>query len=171
MNTSKTFCNVMRNKKNTVILWLCSKYKSLPIEDAEDIVQDSSIDLWQWCNKKGFDNLTENDYVALWKRFCRNKTSRWYKKVSCDSALDETKLRTLPADSDEGITIMRRELMYDCLENMNPKEQTLINMVLENKEAIEICSVLGFKNKTVLKNIKCRTIQKMKREVMHRIAS
>lgn len=171
MNTSKTFCNVVRNRENAVMLWLCNKYKGMPVEEAEDIVQESCIDLWIWCNRKGYTDLTETDYVNLWKKFCRNKTSKWLKNRFSDSVLDDEKRMLLPACSDENVELTRRELLYECIERMNHKEKTLITMVLDSKDAIDICSVLGFKDKNVLKNIKCRTIQKMKRDILHRIAS
>jgi prophage antirepressor-like protein len=47
-------------------------------------------------------------------------------------------------------------------EILSDKERALMNMLLDGFSAEDICQILGYKDTSVLKNVKCRALRKMK---------
>lgn len=164
-HTMEVFNHVVFNNMCNIISWLRRKYQSLSEDDAEDIVQESSIDLWSWAKDKDCANWKESDYMNLWFTFCRNKCTHWLKKSSKTTELSDTMLRILEDSTDSNIQMTKREMLYNYMERMNDKDRTLIRMTLEGKDNETICKALGLKNKAVLKNIKCRVLKRMKRDL------
>lgn len=170
-NGTQVFNRVMRDGKNTMALWLRGIFNGLSKDDAADIVQESSVDLWLWCNKNGRTNLGEKDVFRLWMTFCRFKHSHWMSKASKMTPLSDVVINTTADDSYNESLMEKRAILYDCLDSIGDKERTLMTMTMDGKDTDEICSALGFKNKDVLKNFKCRTLKKMKREMSLRMAA
>lgn len=170
IQTLPVFTRVINNNKTAVALWLCGRYNTISMDDAEDIVQDSCVALWQWSECHPEMTLGESDIMNLWKVFTRNTCTHFLKKKSCQTPFDEASYDICVSDADDAIR-MKREMVYDFIDGMNDRDRTLITMTLDGYDNDDICKVLGFKNKAVLKNIKCRTIQKMKRVLSQKMAA
>lgn len=164
-NSDNMFCKVMKNRRQTVANWLHSKYPALSNEDAEDIIQESSADLWIWIKNKGFATWDETDYVRLWIAFCKNKCTHWLRKVSKFTQLSDSTLRVVTESSEDSTQLTVRDAFYSYVDKMNNRDNALIQMLIEGQGNDTICKSLGLKNKAVLKNIKCRVLARMKRDL------
>lgn len=165
-NSDNMFCKVMTTRRSNVTKWLCSKYSSLSIEDVEDIVQESSMDLWIWIKDQDVTGWHEADYVRLWIAFCKNKCTHWLRKNSKFTKLNNSTNCIIAENSNDNIQLMKREIFYSYIDKMNNRDNTLLQMLLEGAGNDTICKTLGLKNKAVLKNIKCRIITRMKRDLV-----
>jgi len=47
-------------------------------------------------------------------------------------------------------------------DGLSDKERALMNMLLDGFSVEDICQTLGYKETSVLKNVKCRALRKMK---------
>lgn len=171
IQTLSVFSRVISNNKTFAAKWLRGRYNTISMDDAEDIVQDSCVALWQWSECHPEKTLGENDMMNLWKAIIRNTCTHFLKKKSCLTSFDDASYNVCVSDADDAISQLKREMVYNFIDGMNDRDRTLITMTLNGCDSDDICKALGFKNKAVLKNIKCRTIQKMKRGLSQKMAA
>lgn len=165
----KIFECVMMSNRTDVVRWLCSKYKGLSLEDSEDIVQESCVEVW----KKGDEvkSMTEKHIVNLWKTICRNRYTHWLREHSFTEEWDDARLqygweeRDFGWDRGDYEKLTKREMMYSYIDHLAAKDRQLMEMVLAKKQMAEISKTLGYSNAQVAKNRKSKIVRLMRREL------
>jgi len=161
VRSTGTLNDIIESHTNSMVLWLHGFCDNLPFAEAQDIIQTSLISLWLWCEKKGHIDFSESEYIRLWKTFSKNNLLHWLRKDRQICPMDVADLSSLTDDEDNKRQAMREELnMY--FEILSDKERALMNMLLDGFSAEDICQTLGYKDTSVLKNVKCRALRKMK---------
>lgn len=175
MIAKSVFECVMNSKRAEVIGWLCSKYCGLREEDSEDIVQESSFELWKSVHEAvGMQVL---DVVRLWKVICRNRYTHWLRRQQFTEAWDDSRLqygweeREFCWDRGNWEKVMKREAMYDYIDHLKEKDRMLMEMALEKKSMEEITIALGNSGVQVTKNRKSKLVGFMKRDLPAGFAS
>lgn len=168
-NLGKLFQRVADIKRGEVIAWLCCKYTNLEREDLEDIVQDSSIVLWDLLLANKVANA-EGDLLKMWKTISRNKCTHWIEKQKHKVKWDARLLNGW----DEGYDAWNRgdeehrykmEMMHEWIDRQSDKNRLLMQMVFEDKSMSDICKALGLKSDQNARNKKCNLIKRMKKEL------
>lgn len=159
--STRALSDIIETHTNSMVLWLHGFCNYLPFAEAQDIIQTSLISLWLWCEKKEYMDFSESDFIRLWKTFSKNNLLHWLRKDRQICPIDDIDLSSLTDDEDNRRQAMREELNM-CFEILSDKERTLMNMVLDGFSAEDICLALGYKDTSVLKNVKCRALRKMK---------
>lgn len=167
-----TFESVMGIRRNEVIRWLLGKYSRLAWQDAEDIVQESSMELWKKTNGLFFP---ADELVRMWKIYSRNIYTHWVSKQNFSVDWNDEKLQYGWEERDYGWAqgdiqkAKKREMIFDYIDNMCPKDKKLMDMVLEKRRMSEISHVLGYSSEAVAKNKKHRILVQMKSQLLNDI--
>lgn len=160
---------VMMSRRQEIVRWLCSKYKSLTLEDSEDIVQESCVEVW----KKGDEvmGMTESHLVNLWKTICRYRYTHWVREQCFTDEWDDARLqygweeRDFGWDQGDYERLAKREALYSYIDGLADKDRQLMEMVLAKKRMAEISRTLGYSNVQVAKNRKSKIVGLMRREL------
>lgn len=172
VGSKKVFESVMNNRRKEVVCWLLGKYNSLTMQDCEDIVQDACCVLW-----KKLDVLSsqrEEDMVRMWKVISRNTCTHWMQKMRFTDEWNDGKLqygweeRDFGWDMGDYGKVMKREMMYDYIDNLGDKDRMLMEMVLEKRSMKEIGKELGYGSEAVAKNRKSKIVSWMRRDLKGR---
>lgn len=164
------FESVVISFRREVIGWLCGKYKNLNWEDAEDIVQDSSCELWKWCVNK--NDLTKKDFVSMWKVMSRNIYTHWIVKTRSKEEWNDHRLQHGWEERDYGwycgneSQIQKRELFYDSLDSLKDKDRQLVELILAKFKMKDIAEKLGYKSEQVARNRKHYVIKTLQEKLV-----
>lgn len=157
----QTMGRVVQSHNSAMILWLNGFCDYLPFEEAQDIVQSSLINLWLWCEKKEQLNCSEVDFIRLWKKFSKNNLLHWLRKKNLFCSIDSNVISSY-TDENDSKQSEYHDLLNGFMYVLTEKERTLIEMIVDGFSSEDICITLGYKDKSVLKNLKSRAIRKMK---------
>lgn len=169
LTAMNVFESVMNSKRAEVVGWLCARYKGLREEDSEDIVQESSMELWKKVHECAGMKITE--VVVLWKTIARNRYTHWLRAQRFSEEWDDSRLqygweeRDFSWDRGNWEKQMKREALYDYIDHLNEKDRQLMLMVLLKKSMSEIAKALGYSNIQVAKNRKCKILSIMKKQL------
>ena len=169
---------VIEHEREKAICLLVKKY-SVDEDDAEDIVQDSSIAL--------FKNIKEGKLVKLtstlstyFMQICINQTRDFLKKrnsVSFDEAFEITsgdeysksKIDELLGFGETGITTEQKEIMHDLVQNLpKPCDEILWYYYGDNLDMATIAQLLDYSSADTAKTTKSRCMSKLKTQFFKR---
>ena len=159
-NSARTITKMVSRHNTSMVSWIVGFCDYLPFAEAQDIVQASLISLWQWCEKKGNIVLSDNEFLRLWKTFSKSNLLHWRRKDNMFCSFEKTALSYY--NEDDLKAHEAQEELNELFQVLSDKERKLIIMSLDGMSPDDICIELGYKNKYVLKNIKCRAMRKMK---------
>lgn len=164
------FETLVWNQREEVIAWLRFRYSNLPYEDAQDIFQDASVALWKKFLK--MSDWNGEPLIGLLKVICRNIYGHWLRSQQPTEAWDD---KYYPQDdsvegdyafiSGETARMLLKERMYTMIDQLPPKDRSLMNMHLQNVRMDEIAQKLGFRNSQVARNRKSKIVVKLCKEI------
>lgn len=164
------FENLVRNQREEVLSWLRFKYSNLPYADAQDIFQDASYELWKKLCE--MDDWQDESWVGMFKGTCRNIHGNWRRGQVWHEEWDD---KFYPEDSgvetdygyitSDTARMLLKERMYELIDQLKPKDRSLMVLYLQNVRMDKIAQQLGFRNSQVARNRKSKIVVKLCKEI------
>lgn len=163
------FDTLIKNQRKEVLSWLRFKYSNISYADAEDIFQEASLELWKKLCNEGFE---DKPMIGMLKAICRNVHGHWIHRQKWNEDWND---KFYPQDdgvetdygymTSETARMLRKEVLYDMIDHLAPKERALMEMYLKKIRMDEIARELGFRNAKVAKTCKCKIVVKLRKDV------
>lgn len=164
------FETLVWNQREEVISWLRFKYTNLSYADAEDIYQLATMELWKKLND--MPDWHGEDMTGMLKVMCRNVHGHWLREqVWKEDWNDKFYPQDNGVETDYGyITsdtarMLLKEHMYKLIDQLEPKDRSLMEMYLQKVRMDKIAQQLGFRNSQVARNRKSKIVVKLCKEI------
>lgn len=164
------FDNLVLNQREEVISWLRFRYRNLPYEEAEDIYQEASLELWKKLCK--MHDWHGEPMTGMLKVICRNIHGHWHNShIFFESWDDKFYPQDNGVEDDYGYVtrdtarMLLKERMYDMIDHLPPKDRSLMELYLQNVRMDKIAQQLGFKTANVAKTRKSKIVVKLCKDI------
>ena len=160
--------SVISTYSRKMVCWLCAKYQGLREEDGEDIVQESSLKLWDRYHTAV--NMKVHEIISLWKTIIRNCYTHWLRKQRFSEEWDDRRLQYDWEEKDycwaqgNEAKLAKREAFYDYIDKLKDKDRRLMEMTLIGMGLNEISQTLGYSSVQVAKNRKGKIMRDMRND-------
>lgn len=178
-NTEKLVKQLLKN---------ANKYCIFCIDDAEEIVEESMVELYeQIANQEDADFMSMLTYPLIYticsRKACKRVSNPWvvmtdslYKTINNEDEKLEISQKVEESakvlDSEEYVDDeYKREIAKECIAELSDKKLLLITgFYIEKKSFAELAEELGYRDASVAKTAKCRVMKELATQVEERLA-
>ncbi|WP_019039086.1 RNA polymerase sigma factor [Psychroflexus tropicus] len=139
MTKSADFESIYKAQQPAVMR-LCLGYFGGDQDKANDVCQEIFIKVWKHMNKFEGKSQVSTWIYRIAVNTCLNALR---KNKSTPQTLELQDHLVAAEDNTPGHTNARLQAMYACIEQLNPKDRSIILLVLEQEPYPEIASILG----------------------------
>lgn len=177
-NTEKLVKQLLKN---------ADKYCIFCIDDAEEIVEESMVELYeQIANQEDADFMSMLTYPLIYticsRKACKRVSNPWvvmtdslYKTGGDDEMVEICHQVEKCAQAQNAAEYVddeyKREIAKECIAELSDKKLLLITgFYLEKKSFAELAEELGYRDASVAKAAKCRVMKELATQVEERLA-
>ena len=158
-NRMAEFNSFLSSSRQRVLQRLLSANNQISFEDAEDIVQESSMVLLENLEKGKVKTLDANYFYKI----CRNQATHFLRTKQSEVTCEEEFPDVLDFDDESHSKRLREEKLELILGELSESEQQILRLFYwEGKSLNEIAKMMGYRSEDSAKTLKSRVFNKLK---------